>query len=500
MEQLICENITKNYKSKDALDSVNLTLEKGKIYGLIGRNGAGKTTLLSILSAQNPPSEGSVVLETEEGRLSVWENEKALSHICFSRELNVGKNTALSATKVKDYLRTASVYLPHWDQELADELIRKFHLDVKQKIGKLSKGMVSMVTIIVALASKADFTFLDEPVSGLDVVAREQFYRILLEEFTETGRTFVVSTHIMEEAADLFEEVIILKEGKLLLKENTEELLESCLHISGKAEEVDRATEGLEKHYEERLGRSKSVMVRLKPGQELPDAEVTVQPMNLEKVFVALWGITVGGALVAGLILALITWLNRGGDVRRMIWYMLAVDCMMTGYFCLQILPISTYMSTVPLMLASGCRRKKVILSSQILKFLNFLGILAVTAIFLLLQSQMKGNQVEIQRMKDMFLMSALLLLSGGSVGNLIGVLYNLIGRWVMILYVILSGLTGGMVGVVTELSSTPDINTFGDLLGNTTFLTAAFVAAPVFIAADLIVSWLVLRRTEVRC
>lgn len=119
MEQLICENITKNYKSKDALDSVNLTLAKGKIYGLIGRNGAGKTTLLSILSAQNPPSEGSVVLETEEGRLSVWENEKALSHICFSRELNVGKNTALSATKVKDYLRTASVYLPHWDQELA---------------------------------------------------------------------------------------------------------------------------------------------------------------------------------------------------------------------------------------------------------------------------------------------------------------------------------------------------------------------------------------------
>lgn len=290
MEQLICENITKNYKSKDALDSVNLTLAKGKIYGLIGRNGAGKTTLLSILSAQNPPSEGSVVLETEEGRLSVWENEKALSHICFSRELNVGKNTALSATKVKDYLRVASVYLPHWDRELADELIRKFHLDVKQKIGKLSKGMVSMVTIIVALASKADFTFLDEPVSGLDVVAREQFYRILLDEFTETGRTFVISTHIMEEAADLFEEVVMIKNGKLLLKENTQELLETCVYISGKAEEVDRAAEGLEKHQEERLGRSKSLMVRLKKGQKIGQADVTVQPMSLEKVFVALCG------------------------------------------------------------------------------------------------------------------------------------------------------------------------------------------------------------------
>ena len=80
MEQLICENISKNYKSKDALQDVSLTLEKGKIYGLIGRNGAGKTTLLSILSAQNPPSGGRVVLETEGESLPVWENEKALSH------------------------------------------------------------------------------------------------------------------------------------------------------------------------------------------------------------------------------------------------------------------------------------------------------------------------------------------------------------------------------------------------------------------------------------
>ena len=182
------------------------------------------------------------------------------------------------------------MYLPYWDQRMADELIRKFHLDVKQKIGRLSKGMVSMVTIIVALASKADFTFLDEPVSGLDVVAREQFYRILLDEFTETGRTFVISTHIMEEAADLFEEVIMIKNGKLLLKENTQELLEACVHISGKAEEVDRAAEGLEKHQEERLGRSKSLMVRLKKGQKIGKADVTVQPMSLEKVFVALCG------------------------------------------------------------------------------------------------------------------------------------------------------------------------------------------------------------------
>ena len=288
--KLEVKDLYKSFGGTEVLHGISFSVESGRALGLLGRNGAGKTTLLSIMSAQNPPSGGRVVLETEGESLPVWEKEKALSHICFSGELNVGKNTSLSAIKIKDYLRTASVYLPYWDQRMADELIRKFHLDVKQKIGRLSKGMVSMVTIIVALASKADFTFLDEPVSGLDVVAREQFYRILLDEFTETGRTFVISTHIMEEAADLFEEVVMIKNGKLLLKENTQELLEACVHISGKAEEVDRAAEGLEKHQEERLGRSKSLMVRLKKEQKIGKADVTVQPMSLEKVFVALCG------------------------------------------------------------------------------------------------------------------------------------------------------------------------------------------------------------------
>lgn len=106
---------------------------------------------------------------------------------------------------------------------MADELIEKFELNTKQRINKMSKGMLSMVTIIVALASKADFTFLDEPVAGLDVVMREYFYHKLMEEYTETGRTFVISTHIIEEAADLMEEVIMIKDGSLLLKENTQD-------------------------------------------------------------------------------------------------------------------------------------------------------------------------------------------------------------------------------------------------------------------------------------
>lgn len=283
-KKLICSGITKKYGKKEVLHKVDLELEPGKIYGLIGRNGAGKTTLLSIMSAQNPTTQGQVLL----GETPVWENQEALKHIYFSREINPN-STVYSGLKVKEHLKIAAAYLPNWDQEMADRLVTLFHLDKKKRISKLSKGMASMLTIVTALASKADFTFLDEPVSGLDVVAREQFYRLLVEEFTESGRTFVVSTHIIEEASDVFEEVIFLHEGEILLKENTQELLEHCVYVSGKTEAVEEAVKGKEIHARQVLGRSQGVMVRLKEEEQiLPDGQITLQHMNLQKIFVSL--------------------------------------------------------------------------------------------------------------------------------------------------------------------------------------------------------------------
>ena len=284
---LTCEHITKVYGGREVLKDVSLTLEPGKIYGLIGRNGAGKTTLLSILTAQNPATRGTVAVDGE----PVWENRKALERLCFSRELNVGAESGIAAIKVKEYLRIAATYYAGWDKEMEQRLVALFELDRKKKLGKLSKGMLSMVTIIVAMCSKAPYTLLDEPVAGLDVVAREQFYKLLLEEYAATGRTFVISTHIIEEAADVLEEVIVLHEGRVLLMEDTQALLERVRYVSGKAEEVDAAVAGLEAHHPETLGRSKGVTVFLKPGQKVEESrDVSVQLVNLQKAFVALCG------------------------------------------------------------------------------------------------------------------------------------------------------------------------------------------------------------------
>ena len=284
---LICKNIVKTYSGRDVLQDVSLELHPGKIYGLIGRNGAGKTTLLSILTAQNPVTRGSVTLDGE----PVWENRRSLEKLCFSRELNATAESGLSSMKAKEYLRIASTYYENWDRELEERLVKLFNLNLKKKFAKMNKGMLSMVTIVVALCSKAPYTFLDEPVAGLDVVAREQFYKLLLEEYASSGRTFVVSTHIIEEAADVLEEVIILHEGRVLIEADTQAFVDSAVHVSGKIEEVDAATAGLEVHQPETVGRSKGVTVFLKPGERVDESrDVSVQPVNLQRAFVALCG------------------------------------------------------------------------------------------------------------------------------------------------------------------------------------------------------------------
>ena len=254
----------------------------------LGRNGAGKTTLLGILTGQNTKNAGEVTYGGE----PVWENQKALSQICFSRELQATLFTGQNTLKVKNYLKMGKLFYPGWDQEYADKLIAEFKLDPKKKIHQLSKGQMSMVTILIALASRAPLTILDEPAAGLDVVARERFYQFLLEDYIETGCTFIVSTHIIEEAASVFEQVIILDEGKIIENCPTEELIDQFRGISGREDVVDEVTRGMEVLSTQMLGKHKLVTVRADSVKlaAAQNADVDITPLSLQKVFVALCG------------------------------------------------------------------------------------------------------------------------------------------------------------------------------------------------------------------
>lgn len=289
---LQAQGVCKHYGKLTVLQDLDLTIEPGCIYGLIGRNGAGKTTLLSILTGQNTMDAGTVCYNGE----PVWENQNALRNLCFSRELNVTMtNGNTSSLRVKDYLRAGSLFFPYWDSAYADRLVEKFGLDRKKKIFRMSKGQSSMVTIILALASRAPITILDEPVAGLDVVAREQFYRLLVEDYTETNRTFIISTHIIEEAAGVFERVIVLDEGRVVADSPVDAFVNGFRYLSGPEEIIDAALSdyGLAPLQTQLLGRHKMVAVRGDPQmlEQLsgrPGLEVST--MNLQNAFVALCG------------------------------------------------------------------------------------------------------------------------------------------------------------------------------------------------------------------
>lgn len=291
---LKAENLVKAYGKKEVLHGVNIELQPGVIYGLIGRNGAGKTTLLGCLTGQNTVTGGRVTY----GGAPVWENEAVLADLCFSRELSATIMFGENSYKVKDYLKAAAVYYPRWDKAYAEQLVERFGLDRKKKICKLSKGMMSMVTIVLALASKAPITILDEPVAGLDVVAREDFYRLLLEEYTATGRTFVISTHIIEEAAGVLEQVILMDQGNILEVAPTEEFVASFSFVSGRDADVDAVVQRVGKEkllHTETFGRQKGAALRASVADSRAAAgalglDVDVSAVNLQKAFVYLVG------------------------------------------------------------------------------------------------------------------------------------------------------------------------------------------------------------------
>ena len=206
-------------------------MEEHKIYGLLGRNGAGKTTLLNLFAGQITSSSGSVSIFGEH----VFENSKAMQNICFVRV----KEEAQLSFKVKEIFKMCSMFYKNWDGKYAEELANKFQLNMTVKYHKLSHGMQTVVGIIQGLASRAPITIFDEPTTGLDAAHRELFYSLLLEDYGEYPRTIILSTHLVEEVTHVIEDVIIIKEGRLVVQSLVEDLLQQVQIISGQKDKVD---------------------------------------------------------------------------------------------------------------------------------------------------------------------------------------------------------------------------------------------------------------------
>ena len=227
--------VTRRYRGQLALDQVTVDLEPGSITGLLGRNGAGKTTFLRIVAGHEFASAGAVAVLGA----SPAGNQAVLRRMIFIRE-----GQAYPDFRVRQVVRAASWFYPNWSHELAGALLDEFGLPLDRKVGNLSRGMRSAVGIVIGLAARAEVTLFDEPYAGLDVVSRQLFYDRLLADYAGHPRTVLLSTHLIDEAAGLFERVVVLHRGRVVLNTAADDLRGAATSVSGPAIAVAEFTAG----------------------------------------------------------------------------------------------------------------------------------------------------------------------------------------------------------------------------------------------------------------
>ncbi|MET3683082.1 ABC-2 type transport system ATP-binding protein [Alkalibacillus flavidus] len=266
------------------LEDINLTLEGGKTYGLLGRNGAGKTSLLSLLAAFRPASTGAIRLNGEK----IFENPSAMQQICFSYDKDYSEETE----KVKSLLKNLEFYRSHFDHEYADRLVERFNLPLNKAVSKLSTGMQSAFNVTIGLASRCPVTIFDESYLGMDAPTRDIFYQEILREQSEHPRIFILSTHLVSEMDHLFDDVIMIQNGRAVLHDDYETLMTKAFYVTGDGDAVERFSKPYRVLDRQQLGGTTSALIYTDavdtPQKEAHEQGLDVHHVTLQDLFIHL--------------------------------------------------------------------------------------------------------------------------------------------------------------------------------------------------------------------
>jgi len=230
------DGLTKTFGKKTAIDDLSIEIAGNNIIGLIGRNGAGKTTLMKMIAGQ---------LDTDGGQLEVFgeepmDNLEVLQNLVYTyHNIEYDKNLRLNAI-----LSNYATMFQEFDIDFAKKLLTYFSLGPKTKYKHLSQGMESLFNFICGISCRTKLTMLDEPVLGMDVTVRKAAYEVLLREYSEHPRTFIVSSHLLSEIEGILSDIILIDEGKLVLHENIDDLRQRVYRIEGEQSAIEAFTKG----------------------------------------------------------------------------------------------------------------------------------------------------------------------------------------------------------------------------------------------------------------
>ncbi len=229
-EILKIEALTKKYYNKTALEDVNLTIERGKVYGLLGPNGSGKTTLMKIIMGLHKQTSGEVFI-----------NNDPLSYVSKARiSYMPTENFLYDSFKVKHAVKFYVDMYDDFKEEYAYKILQDIKVDPDFKISKLSSGLTGKLKVALAISRDVDIYMLDEPLNGVDVLSRDTIIHLITQSYDQK-KSFIISTHLVSEIEKTLDSVIFLKDGKVELIGEAEELrLTHGTSIEGIYKEVYR--------------------------------------------------------------------------------------------------------------------------------------------------------------------------------------------------------------------------------------------------------------------
>jgi ABC-2 type transport system ATP-binding protein len=213
-------NVSRRFGQKLALDSINLSIPRGCVLGLVGENGAGKTTLIRHILG---------LLRAQSGAVRVFGLDPASDPVgVLSKVGYLSEEPELpSWMRVRDLLRYARAFYPGWDERYADQLRREFALSEESRVASLSKGQRARAGLLIALAYRPPLLILDEPSSGLDPVVRRDILAAIIRTVADEGRTVLFSSHLLSEVERVSDRVAMIKNGRIVFESQLADLDQS---------------------------------------------------------------------------------------------------------------------------------------------------------------------------------------------------------------------------------------------------------------------------------
>ena len=231
IKSISIQNVTFSYKGKKryVFEDFSVDIEPNHITGIIGRNGQGKTTLMNLIAGKFEPDEGIIEID---GKNPVTDIGTA------KRIVYVAGVMSYSEMKLKKIIEEYRLMYEKFDEEFAHKLMELFGLNKKAKIKNLSKGQETIFNFCCGMATRADITILDEPVSGVDAISRNKIYEIILRDYIEHPRTILISSHMLGEMEKILSHMIMIGNNDVLFAGDIEELKDSVYRVDGELENI----------------------------------------------------------------------------------------------------------------------------------------------------------------------------------------------------------------------------------------------------------------------